>query len=147
MDVPTIIRAMAAKIATVDGISAAHYPAPHTITRRREVVLYWGSPNAETVISMDLQQRLWQPAVMAQILTPMEGNPPAEFAEIDNLITPVVDAFDTGSTTAVLPELGGAVNRVQVVGVRPSVQIDYAGHAHYGAELYFSIKFKRAAGG
>lgn len=141
--VPEIVTAMRDKIATVVGVANCHYPAPQKIARRREVVLYWGRADQETQISMDLGQRLWQPAVMAQILTPAEGNTPAEFAEIDALITPIVDLFDEGTATQVLPSLNGAVNRVQVVSVRTPLLIEYAGVPHYGAEIYFSIKFHR----
>ena len=141
--VPEILTAMRGLIATVDGISAVHYPAPWKIVKRREVVLYWGNPSAETVISMDMSSRMWQPAIIAQILTPAEGNTPAEFAEIDNLVTPVVDLLDTAPNHT----LGGLVNRCQVTGVRSMLLIEYAGVPHYGAELLFSIKFHRRAGG
>lgn len=144
--VPEILAAMATKIATVDGIKAAHYPPPKTIPYGPMVVLYWGS-DVDTEISNDLSQRMWTPAVKAQILTPMKGNTPAEFGVIDDLITPIVDLFDTGSATKVLPTLLGKVDRLQVVRVRPTLQIDYAGSLFYGAELFFSIKFHRRAGG
>ena len=140
--VPEIITAMAGVIRTVDGVNACHYPAPQKITFKCEVVLYWGG-QVPTNISMDMNQRMWQPYVRAHILTPMKGNTPAEFAVIDNLITPIVDAFDTGTATQVMPSLGGAVNRCQVVDILGSQQIDYAGNQHYGAEIIWSIKFHR----
>lgn len=140
--VPEIITAMAGVIRTVDGISAVHYPAPQTVKQGPDVVLYWGG-DGDTAIGMDLSQRMWEPLVRAHVLTPLKGNTPAEFARIDNLLTPIVDAFDIGSTTQVMPSLAGAVNRCQVVRLRPSLLIEYAGHSYYGAEIYWSIKFHR----
>jgi hypothetical protein len=144
--VPEILAAMGSKIATVPGIRAAYYPPPKTIPSGPVVVLYWGS-DVDTEISNDLSQRMWLPAVKAQILTPMKGNTPAEFGVIDNLITPIVDLFDTGPATKVLPTLGGKVDRLQVVRVRPTLQVDYAGSLFYAAELFWSIKYHRRAGG
>jgi hypothetical protein len=144
--VPEIITAMRDVIRDVDGINAAHYPAPHTIKQGPDVVMYWGG-DTDTAISMDLSQRMWEPVVRAQILTPLRGNTPAEFAVIDDLITPIVDAFDTGSATQVMPSLSGAVNRCQVVRVRPTLLIDYAGSQFYGAEIYFGgIQARHEAG-
>jgi hypothetical protein len=141
--VPEILAAMRDVIAAVDGVNAAHYPAPKTIKQGPDVVLYWGTPNAETTISMDLNQRMWQPAIMARVLTPMTGNTEAEFARIDNLIMAIVDAFDAGTTTQVMPSLNGAVNRCQVTNVRSTLQAGFAGHDYYAAELDFSVKFHR----
>lgn len=142
VDVPAILTAMRDVIAAVNGVNACHYPAPKIVNQRREVVLYWGG-DADTLVAMDLNQRMWEPTVRAHILTPMKGNTPSEFAEIDNLITPIVDAFDAGTATQVMPSLNGAVNRCQVVRIRSSLEIVYAGHQYYGAELYWSIKFHR----
>ena len=141
--VPEIITAMAQVIATVPGISAAHYPAPKIIVAKKEAVLYWGGSGTETLISNDMSQRMWQPSVVAQILTPMQGNTPAEFADIETVITPIVDVFDTAPNHT----LGGLVNRCQVVRVLSTLQVGYAGHDYYAAELHFSIKFHRRAGG
>lgn len=139
--VPEVITAMRDVIAAVDGVTAAHYPAGKVVKTPLEVVLYWGASDSDTEIGMDMSQRMWQPVVRAQVLTPTKGNTEAEFARIDNILTPIVDAFDTGNGS-----LGGLVNRCQVVRVRPTLMIDYAGHSYYGAELYFSIKFHRRAG-
>lgn len=144
--VPDVIRAMRPVIAAVSGVNAAHYPAPQTVKQGPDVVLYWGG-NATTTITQEMTRRLWQPVVRAQIITPLRGNTPAEFARIDDLITPIVDAFDAGTPTQVMPSLGGAVDRCQVVEILGSLLIDYAGHQFYGAEIYWSIKFHRRAGG
>lgn len=137
--VPEIITAMAGVIRTVDGINAVHYPAPQTVKQGPDVVLYWD----ETLVSMDLSQRMWIARIKAHVLTPLKGNTPAEFARIDNLLTPIVDAFDTGSTTQVMPSLAGAVNRCQVVQLLPSRLVEYAGHNYYGAEIFWETKFHR----
>lgn len=145
--VPEIITAMAKKIATLPEVKAAHYPAPKTIPHGPTVVLYWGGDD-DTVISNDLSKaRLWLPRVMAQVLTPMKGNTPAEFATIDGLLTPITDLFDAGTVTKVLPSLAGKVDRLQVVGLRPSQEIIFAGHQFYGAVIKWDIKFHRRAGG
>lgn len=141
--VPAILAAMAAKIATVDGVNAAHYPPPKTIMRGPEVVLYWGS-DVDTVIANDMRERrMWTPAVKAQILIAAEGNTPAEFGVIDGLIHPIVDLFDAGTTSQVMPTLGGKVDRCQVERVRPTLMVNYGGTDFYAAELFFTIKFHR----
>lgn len=148
MDVPTILRAMAAKVATVEGVNAAHYPAPDTISKPRTAVLYWGSDVDTTIERGTNGGELWLPAVKMQLLTPRTGsNTPREFALIDDLITPVVDAFrvdpDGGGASRILPGLPGHLDRVFVDRIRPTLLINYAGSDHYGAELFFSMKFRR----
>lgn len=146
IDVPQVLTAMAAKLVDVDGLLGAFYPPPKTINQGPVVVLYWGS-DVDTEIATDLSQRMWTPAVKAQILTPARGNTPAEFGTIDGLITPIVDLFDSGPATKVLPSLGGKLDRLQVVRVRPTLMVNYAGHDYYAAELFWSMKFHRRAGG
>lgn len=148
MDVPTLLKAIALRISAVDGVGAAHYPAPDTLNRYPEVVLYWGS-DVDTTIEWKGSQGLWLPAIKAQVMGPRTGDStPKEFAVIDNLLTPIVDAFDTGpdggGVSRVLPDLPGHVDHVDIVRLRPTLLINYAGHVHYGAELYFSVKMRRA---
>ncbi len=148
MDVPMILGGMADRIkAAVPEVAAAHYPAPNRIDRTPAVVLYWGSDGEDTVIQTDMRGRMWLPVVKAQLLGARLGDTPEEFAVIDRLITPVVDAFDTGLPASLLAGLDGHVDRVQVTRLRPSIHIFYAGHTYYGAELFFSIKFHRRPGG
>lgn len=149
MDVPTLLRAMALRIAAVPGVGAAHYPAPDTLNRFPVVVLYWGSDVDTTIERAGSDVSLWLPAIKAQVMGPRTGDStPKEFATIDNVLTPIVDAFDTGpdggGVSRILPDLPGHVDRVMVTRIRPTLLITYAGHVHYAAELYFSVKMRRS---
>lgn len=141
--VPVLIAAIRDVIADVPGVKYVHYPAPRTITRRCEVVLYWGGEGRTTIDLGAGQHRKWNPVVKAQILTPAEGNTPAEFGEIDRLITPIVDAFDGETAGRLLAVPGLKIDRCQVVATDSPLMIPYAGLSCYGAELFFDIKTHR----
>ena len=144
MDVPELLRAMADVIGDVPGIGSASYPAPNTIDEADlpAVVLYWGGPD-ETLIdhSNATGGTLWQPSVMAQLLTARVGDTPQEFAVIDALITPIVDAFAVPVNS--IPALAGKVHRCRVSRIRSSLQIGYGQSQFYAAEFSFDIKFHR----
>lgn len=144
LTVPQILAAMAARIAQVPGVNAAYYPGANLIEGHQcpAVVLYWGS-DVDTVIDHSgAGQEVWLPAVRAQVLVPRLGDTPAEFGAIDDLLHPIADAF-RGRVSDVLPGLDGHVDRVLVERLRPTLQVNYAGHEYYCAEIYFSMKFRR----
>lgn len=147
MDVPMIARAMAAKIATVPGIKGSRYPVPDRIDRTPFVLLYWGSPDTRTRIENDMRGRMWLVPIRAEILIARLGDTPAEIAEADALVTPIVDLFDIGPASSVLSGLDGHVDRCQVTTLETSVEITYAGHKHYGAVIEWQVKFHRRPGG
>lgn len=147
MNVPELLESIATRIRGVSGVAGAYYPAPDQIQLFPSVVLYW-TGNSDTTITHNTGQQLWLPMVKAQVLGRQVGNgTPAEFAIVDGLLTRIVDAFavdpNGGGISTVLPDLDGSVDRVLVTAIRPTLQISYAGHVHYGAELFFDIKFRR----
>ena len=142
MDVPELLTAMAARLREVPGIASAHYPAPNYLEAADcpAVVLYWGG-DQDTLIEPDMNEETWLPAIMARVMVPREGDTPQEFARIDELLTPIVDAFPIG--TVRLPNTGGHVDVLYVNRLRPSLQVGYANHEYYAAEVYFRCKFHR----
>ena len=142
MNVPELLTAMAARLADVPGVASAHYPAPNNLEASDcpAVVLYWGG-DQDTLIEPDMNEETWLPAIFARVMVPREGDTPQEFAHIDELLTPIVDAFPIGTV-----RLGGVTGNVDVLYVnrlRPSLQVGYANHEYYAAEVYFRCKFHR----
>jgi hypothetical protein len=143
-----LLAAVAARVATVPGMASGHYPAPNNIERADlpTAVIYSGSPNAESVILRNTGGgQVWQPAVLVQVLGPREGDTPQEFATIDALILPIVDAFEERLTVTVNGRTQH-IDRCHVTGYRGSMIVAYAGVNHYAAEVYLSIKFRRTRG-
>jgi hypothetical protein len=143
MDVPELLSAMAVRLNGLEILESAHYPPPDQIqTRKKPVaVLYWAG-EVDTIISPDMDGDLWEPGIKLQLLIPRKGHTPAEFATIDTVIPRIVRIFNRdGVVGNVLPGLTGHVDRLRVTRVRSTLNIEYAGHDHYGAELFFSAKF------
>lgn len=143
MDVPELLTAMAARLREVPGVASAHYPAPNYLDGSEcpAVVLYWGG-DQDTQIGPDFNtDETWLPMLTARVMVPREGDTPQEFARIDALLTPIVDAFPVG--TVRLEGVSGHVDVLYVNRLRPSLEIEYAGHKFYGAEVFFSCKFHR----
>ena len=144
MNVPELLTAMAARLREVPGIASAHYPAPNYLEAADcpAVVLYWGG-DQDTTIEPDFNtDETWLPAIMARVMVPREGDTPQEFATVDALLTPIVDAFPVGSVTY-LDGLSGHVDVLYVNRLRPSLQVGYGAHEYYAAEVYFRCKFHR----
>ena len=144
MDVPTLLTAIASHSETVAGIKSAHYPATNFLNESElpALVLYWGGPDETTIEPSNASGgSLWLPAVMGQLLVARVGDTPREFATVDSLLTPLVDAFAVPVNT--IPALAGKVHRCHITRIRSSLQLGYAGHEYYGAELSWSIKFHR----
>ena len=150
LTVPVILTAMAARIRKVDGIVDAFYPAKNQVQNSPAVALYWSGPQ-NTRIEHGTGGQMWIVSVKAQVLGNRQGNDtPAEFARVDNLLTPIVDAFavdpDGHGVNSILDfpaDIDGRVSRVLLTDLRPSLQIQYAGVIYYAAELYWDIKFHR----
>lgn len=142
INVPELLTAMAARLEDVNGIASAHYPAPNYIDASEcpAVVLYWGG-DQDTLIEPDMNEETWLPAIMARVMVPRDGDTPQEFAKVDALLTPIVDAFPIG--TVRLDGISGNVDVLYVNRLRPSLQVGYADSQYYAAEVYFRCKFHR----
>jgi hypothetical protein len=143
-----LLAAVAARTASVPGMASGHYPAPNTVEYADlpAAVVFSGSPNAESVIVRNTGGgQLWEPAVLVQVLGPRAGDTPQEFATIDALILPIVDAFEERLSVTVNGRTQH-IDRCHVSGYRGSMIVNYAGVNHYAAEVYLSIKFRRTRG-
>ena len=144
MDVPTLLTAMAEYIRTIPGVASAHYPAPNALQAAEcpAVVMFWGGVDETTVDHSNATSgTLWLPRVMARVYIPREGDSPQEFAKLDAMVTPLVDAFAVPVNS--IPTLAGKVHRCRITRIRPMLQTEYAGHQYVVAEFYFDIKFHR----
>jgi hypothetical protein len=146
-----LLEAIAARVESVDGIRKGYYPAPNSFQDNKlpAAVVFSGSPTGESTISRDIGgMNVWTPSVLVQLYgKPRKGNTPQEFGALDRLIVPVIDAFDTAPLTVTVDGRKQHIDRCHVTGFRGSVNLNYAGVDHYGAEIYLSIKFRRPAGG
>ncbi len=143
-----LLKAIADRAETVEGIREGYYPVPNSLQRAKlpAAVVFSGSPVAESTIARDMAGQVWTPSVLVQILGPRVGNTPQEFGNIDRLILPVVDAFEAPLHVTVDGRTQH-IDRCLVTGYRGSLTVNYAGTEHYAAEIYLSIKFRRPAGG
>lgn len=144
MDVPEIMAAMATRIGAVPGVASAHHEPPNYLDAADlpAVVLFWH----DTLILPDTDGAMWLPTIRGQVLIAREGDTPQEYGTVWSLLTPIVDAFQTGHVSTVLPGLGGHVDRVMPSEDRrmqPTLLIGYAGHLYFGGEIYWDIKFHR----
>jgi hypothetical protein len=146
MDMPLLLGRMADVVRLVPGIMDAHYPAPPTIEDGPRAVIYWGGPEMTHVSYGSGTEQRWLPSATCQLLIPEMGHTPQEFATIEGLITPIVDAFVPETEGWDYMRAASYVDRCEVRTIQSRLQVNYAGHLHYAAELYFSIKFHRSAG-
>ena len=147
-DVPEILAELAAYLATVPGIASAHYPAPNVLDADDcpAIVLYWGGPEPTRLEASNASGgTMWLPTVLARIYTPRAGDTPQEFARVDSLVTPVIDALNV-PVKAMNLSLTGHVDRITATSVSPTLEIGYAGSTYYGAEIVISMKFHRKIG-
>ncbi len=122
----------------------ADYPAPATIVPPH-LVVFWD----ETSVS-EMNEQTWMMVVKGQLMVARKGNIASEIASADSLIVPVVDTFSANAVDRSAYHLrtddGDMVDYCRVERVQPSLGIGYAGHAYYGAELWWGIKLRRFAG-
>lgn len=145
MDVPTLLEAMAERIATIPNVLGAWHEPPNTppASKLPGVVMFWdGSMPTEIQASNMTGGTLWIAQIKAQILLPRKGDTPQEFVKSRALITPIVDAFAM-PVRECLPNLTGHVDRVTPVRAHGDLLIPYAGALYMGAEVYFEAKFHR----
>ena len=145
MDVPTLLEAMAARIATIPNVLGSWHEPPNTPPANKlpGVVMFWdGSMPTEIQASNMTGGTMWVAQIKAQILLPRKGDTPQEFVKSRALITPIVDAFAM-PVRECMPALTGHVDRVTPVRVHGDLLIPYAGVLHMGAEVYFEAKFHR----
>jgi hypothetical protein len=149
---PDLIRAIRDVIAAdVPGVGTAHYPAPNTLNQTPAVVLYWSGNEPTSITHQSGQEQMWTGPVIGHLLTARVGNTPQEFARVDDLIVPLVDAFamdaDGQTVTERHPELFGyGVYHCLLTRVMPTQAIPYAGHDYYGAELTWTFRLDRDTG-
>ena len=152
MRVPALIAAIRDTVAEVPGIGAAYYPAPNTLGQRMPaVILYWDGDEPTAITHQDGAEQMWIGTVTGHLITSRVGNTHQEFARVDDLITPIVDAFamDAGgrAVTERHPErFGYGVYRCLLTRARPTQSIPYAGHEYYGAVLTWEYRLDRTTG-
>lgn len=143
--VPEIMTAMATKLGTLPDIDHA-YPAPpgRIDGANVSIVLFWD----ETAITPDMSSRLlWLPLIKAQIVVPQRNDTLEEFPLVWAQITPVMEAFASGTVAQVLPSLAGKVDRIMPAGrdrpAQPTLQVPYGGKSYLCSEVFWSLKFHR----
>lgn len=144
MDVPTLLTALADYIRTIPGVASAYYPAPNALNADEcpAVVMFWGGVDETTVDHSNASGgTLWLPGVMGRVYIPRAGESPQEFAKVDAMVTPLVDAFAV--PVASIPGLAGEVHRCRINRIRPMLETTYAGQQFVCAEFSFDIKFHR----
>lgn len=155
MDFITVIRGVRDVVtADVDGIRSAHYPAPNNLEAvdLPALVLYSGNPEERITINHRTTEQEWGGSMYGQLVTARLGDTPEEFASVDALLTPLVDAFrvDGDGNTAVErhPEMFGyGLYQLFVTGLWPSQRIGYGNQEYYGALVYWSFRLDRIPGG
>lgn len=154
MQLPTLIRAIR-DVAAMDvpGLASTHYPAPNQIDaiEMPALILYAGSPDEDIQITHKTTEQEWVGTIAGHLLTAREGDTPEEFAAVDDLLTPMVDAFsvdaDGLSVVERHPErFGNGVYRCLLTRERPTQLIEYGSLKYYGAVLSWSFRFDRAPG-
>jgi hypothetical protein len=140
---PEILRATAAAIRATGMLEDCHYPAPDQIqTRKKPVgVLYWAG-EVDTIITPDMDGDLIDATFKLQLLIPRKGHTPAEFAVIDDILPRIRRLINQQRRVSdFLGGLAGHVDRLRVTRIRSTLGIEYAGHEHYGGELFLNCKF------
>jgi hypothetical protein len=153
MRVPDLIRAIRDVVDDVPGVAKAYYPAPNGLNAAAlpAVVLYWSGTEPSAITHQAFDEQLWAGTITGHLLTARKGDTPQEFGRIDDLITPVVDAFamdgEGMTVTERHPErFGGGVYRCLLTAVNPTQSIPFAGQDYYGAELMWSYRLDRRTG-
>lgn len=151
--VPSLISAIRDVLPTVDGVKRAYYPAPGQLqdSDLPAVVLYWGAPDGDTLITHEsLNDQMWVPVIRGDLMVAQLGETAKEFAQVDALLTPIVDAFAMDgegiSITDRDPAFGARIYQCQIERLRPTQQILYAGHSYYGAQIFWSCRLDRVTG-
>jgi hypothetical protein len=139
----TALQRLAHYAGQVAGVRAS-YPPPPTVVPPQLIV--WWEENTLAELS-GVQE--WMLTARADLLMSLKGNPEGEILTADALIAPIADAFYTDNHNAYHLVSADGQDMVdfcrldRVVGGEP---VFYAGHAYYGAQLFFGIKLRRFAG-
>src|SRR5690606_25567352 len=95
-------------------------------------------------------EQQWAGTLTGHLVTARKGNTPQEFAAVDDLIVPIVDAFavDSAGRSVVerQPARFGGVVRCIVTAARPTQEIEFAGQPYYGAVLTWTYRIDRTTG-
>lgn len=107
--------------------------------------LFWD----ETSIERGPSGETWLMTVRGQLLAAAFGDAPVEVPRIDPLVADLADLFVPATPAAYFLEVPGSAERAAhcfVARVQPSAFIAYMSEApnHYGAELFWTVKLRRA---
>lgn len=102
---------------------------------------------AATIDYMSTEQH-WSPLeVRGLLMTGLVNATEQHVAQIDPLLTPLVDAFAAGTRAATLEGTDGdRVDSCLIRAIEPSQEIGYAGQVHYGALITWHCYFRRFTG-
>jgi hypothetical protein len=148
-DIHEIMGTIAAHLnSSVPGVKSAFYPFPNKL-ERADCPAVVVEP-VESLIDHGTNDQKWESTIKLTIMEPRNGETPKEFARVNELATPVVDAFltdpDGRGVRRVVPGLRGVVNKISASRVVYSVQVSY-GTQYAAAEVYLDVKFHRTPGG
>lgn len=146
VDVGRQIAARTLAAAQASGLNSAHYPDPGTLPVVPTLLLFWQDFDLPNLMG----EQEWIVTFRGQLFTAVgEEGKDATFAdqvvEIDELVVPIVDAFDP-NTNRDNYTLTFAVDRCRLRRGELSRRLAYAGRNHYGGELFWDVKLRRAAG-
>lgn len=140
-----LMGAMAAYI-TSTGLATGFHEPPPGLERADlpAVVLFWDGEEG-TTLAAEHGRDMWLPVIRARLYgAAMEGDTPQEFATINRIITPLVNAFHAGGLPNMyLSGLDGHVDRLRVTRINPSLELTYGNQQYLGADLFFGAKFHR----
>lgn len=145
MNPPTALARLAHYAGGAPGIAEALYPATGRVPKLPGLVLFW---DETPITEAGGSEQYWLMTVKGHLFVALKGSTEKEIARADGLIAPLVDVFKPGTDARTLldPSTGDRVSHCRVERVRPTQEIGYGGHQHYGAEIYFGIKLRRFAG-
>ena len=129
--------------ATCAGLKGAHYPPPGRITKTPVLVLLWSDTTNEYMST----EQYWNFNVRGLLLGALANDTPYVVAEVDPLITPLVDLFDAGNLDGFLLKRpnGDICDGCQITSVQLGQEIAYAGHTYYGAVINWNVQLRRFA--
>jgi hypothetical protein len=90
-------------------------------------------------------EQMWSPlSETGYLMTGLINETQKHVADVDPLITPLVDAFSASTRAAILDTGDGErADNCLIRSIELSQAITYAGHAHYGAVITWEVWFRR----
>lgn len=133
---------IADRAANAAGLREALYPATGLPPKYPGMVAIMG----ETTIEYFSTEQRWIMQVRGLLMTGLTTDTKRNVNEVDPLIVKIVDAFAAAPDPFVLVDPDDADNRTDMCllsTVLGGQAIDYAGAQHYGAELRWTVDFRR----